>query len=236
MPSDTIKNHEPLPVSQFLDPGEYFEIVFSNFLQGWFGHEEYIQTGMHWLGKAGSSDDSHETSELIITAKKPTIDDIEKTPHLTIVVGPLQWSGIGLDQMQETKMSSGERIHTDLVPGTVGFHCQAKSGMLARRLAWHASLAVLILRRLIMRVARVHHIATNPSISGETSPGAIVGPSTGTDVVEVVTAVSFYAQPRWRITTPAPVLRGIRAELAVRSRRTMDPDLSQEVWVDTQQT
>lgn len=234
MVSETIKTFEPTKLSIIDDPDEWIEAAFTHFLEGWFGHSIYDRTGMRWLANV-------ETTEMIVTSKKPMIDDVDKNPHLVVLMGGSQWSGIGLDQMQELRMGTGTRRHTDLIPGTVTYHAQAKDGSLARRIAHHAAFGTIVLRRMIMRGAGLHDVSPRLQKSAESPPTAIVGTNVNADIVEVSVAVPFYWQPRWRITNPAPTLRQIRANLMVRDRFIVSAEgalsedsvvLSQEVVSD----
>ena len=78
------------------------------------------------------------------------LETIEKTPHITCVLGSGRFQGLGLDQLQGQRASDGQRTHTDLMPMTMTYHCQAKSGMTARRVAWNASFYTIQLRRIII--------------------------------------------------------------------------------------
>lgn len=208
------------------DPIEQLNAVFTYFLQGWFGHPIYAGTGMYWYGGPNSDVTNDETTELIITAKRPELEAIEKVPHVVVVLGGYAWSGLGINQLQTRRSRDGRQTHTDLIPSTVSFHCMAKDGALASRIAYHASFGVVALRTFLMRAGRLHEVKGSPQVSGETAPGAISGtPAVDTDVVSVVASVPFYRQVQWRITRPAPVLRSMRMTLQSRSRQYLPTSL-----------
>ncbi len=206
---NSVGSFEPLKPSLEEDPFVQLERIFVYFLQGFFEQPEFEGTGMRWLP-------DEKTTEMIISSEKPRLEALQKTPHLTAIVGAASWAQLGLDQMQKTKMSTGERTHTDLIPLTVAYHCQTKEGTHARRIAWYASFGTNVLRRVIMRQGKLHQVAMNHTISGESDPTAYVGQLANEEMVSVVVTVPFFWQPQWVIRDPAPLLREIRAELSVR--------------------
>jgi hypothetical protein len=217
--SATVKPFAPLDVSLACDPFAFLEKLFVHFLQSFFTHDEFLGTGMHWLGNFG--DDGDEVSEMVLTAEKPNLETVEKVPHIVCVLGSAQWSVLGLDQMQKTSMKTGERTHTDLIPMTVAYHCQAKSGMLARRMAWYSAWATVAFRRLIMKQGKIHQVSPQLSIGPETGPTAYTGQLASEEVVSVVVTVPFYWQPQWRIREPAPTLAAVKFDLGVLPARVI---------------
>jgi hypothetical protein len=164
--------------------------LFVYFLQNLF--RDFPEgSGMKW-----SPDE--ENTELVVTAEKPVIAAIEKRPHITCVLGAGRWSGLGLDQLQGMNIGTGERTHTDLVPMTMSYHCQAKEGLVARQLAWNASFFTNVLRRILMRTGGLHHVGTQHEFSAESSLTAYVGPTADSELIAVVVTVPFYWQPQWR--------------------------------------
>ena len=184
------------------DPVLHLNRVFVYFLQNLF--RDFPEgCGMTWRPK-------EENTELIITSEKPRCDSIEKLPHITCVLGSSRWSGVGLDQMQFLQFSNGERTHTDLMPASMTYHCQAKEGLVARRIAWNASLYTAALRRLIMRVGGIFQVGSNHDISAESPIAAFTGPKTSDELVAVTVTVPFYWQPQWRIRKASEVWRNMK--------------------------
>lgn len=223
MANEKIKPHEPLAVDLVEDPTEYIYQVFTYFLQGWFGHDNYVGTGMHWLGSPSGDIVSDETTEMVITAKRPNSQETENTPHVVLIQGASQWAGLSIDQRQRIEASDGRTTHTDLVSSTISFHCMAKDGALASRIASHIAFAIVALRKVIMRGGGLFDVRPTPQISGETSPGALEPATEDTDLVSVVVVVPFYWQPQWRITNQAPMLRNMRMTLQSRTRAIQAP-------------
>lgn len=189
------------------DPQVRLTQIFVYFLQNLFREfpEGY---GMRW-------NPNDETSEIVVTAEKPEVSSVEKRPHIVCVLGAYRWSGLGLDQLQNSRASDGQRQHTDLVPGTISYHCQAKEGLVARRIAWNASQYTTMFRRLIMKEAGMHHVGVQHEVGPESGLTAFTGPVSETELVSVVVTVPFYWQPQWRIKGPSSVWRNMELAMNV---------------------
>lgn len=210
--SVTSKRFSPLDGSMADDPMLFLTRLFVYFLQNLF--RTYPEgCGMRWHP-------DEETTEIVITAEKPTQEAIEKRPHITCVLGSSRWAGVGLDQHVTTRMSDSQRTHMDLIPSTMSYHCAAKEGLVARRIAWNCSFYTNVLRRVLMKSGQLHHVDVKHEISGETPPTALTGPLANHELVAVVTTVPFYWQPKWTITDPATLWRNLRVELTVNKIRS----------------
>jgi hypothetical protein len=148
-------------------------------------------------------------------------DSVGKLPHIVCVLGAGRWATLGMDQFMNSRMSDGRRIHTDLMPMTIAYHCMAKEGLVARRIAWYASMYTNVFRRIIMRSGHLQNVSTGHDISAESPPTAFTGPTVDTDIVAVVVTVPFYWQPQWRITKPAELWNSMRMEFNVDQVRSM---------------
>jgi hypothetical protein len=191
------------------DPMYYLQRLFVYFLQNLF--RDFPEgCGLRW-----KPDD--ENTEILITSEKPRLEAVEKTPHITCVLGSGRWSGLGLDQLQTQRALDGQRTHTDLMPMSMSYHCQAKEGMVARRMAWNASLATIQLRRILMRIGGLHHVGVQHQIGPEGPLTQFTGPTVENELVEVVVIVPFYWQPQWRIRRASEVWRQMRVTLRVNS-------------------
>ena len=193
------------PIGLDNDPMTHLTRLFVYFLQNLY--RDFPEgCGMKWKP-------DEETSELIITSEKPELEAIESIPHITCVLGSGRFNGLGLDQLQAQRMSDGQRTHTDLMPMSFTYHCQAREGMVARRIAWNSSFYTVMLRRIIMRIGGLHQVAVQHTISPEGPLTQFTGPKSENTIVEVQVNVPFYWQPQWRISRPAEVWR--RMELSM---------------------
>jgi hypothetical protein len=186
------------------DPMLHVQRVFVYFLQNLF--RDFPEgCGMRWRPE-------QEDSEIIITAEKPTLDTVGKLPHIVCVLGSGRWANMALDQFRESRVSDGRRIHTDLIPMTIAYHCMAKEGVVARRIAWYASLYTNVFRRVIMRGGQLHQVSPAHEFSAESGPSAYTGPTAEVEIIAVVVTVPFYWQAQWRITKPAELWRNLKME------------------------
>lgn len=193
------------------DPMYYLQRLFVYFLQNLF--RDYPEgCGMRWSP-------NEEISELVISAEKPELDAVEKRPHITCVLGGAQFTGLGLDQLQMESNIDGQRTHTDLVPMNMGYHCQAKSGLHARRIGWNAALSTVQLKRILMRVGGLFHVDSKVRIGPEGQITQYAGPSVESPLVEVISIVPFYWQPQWRIRKASEVWRRLEITLRVNEAR-----------------
>jgi len=182
------------------DPALQLTRIFVYFLQNLHATAP-DNMGMKWRP-------DEDKTELIISAEKPRLTAVEKMPHITCVLGAGRWGGLGLDQLQSAKpLTTGERVHTDLLSSTVSYHCQAREGLMARRIAWYGSFWTNVFRRKIMRGGGLHHVGVQHDISAESPPSAYVGDLVEGKVVSVTVTIPFYWQPQWLIRDPATLWR-----------------------------
>lgn len=193
------------------DPFTHLTRVFVYFLQNLF-RDFPAGYGMRWSP-------NEEMTELVISAEKPRLDAIGRSPHITCVLGAARWANVSLDQFLTHRASDGRRTHMDLLPCTMAYHCQAKEGLVARRIAWNASKYTNVFRRLIMRGGGLHHVAPNHEIGAESGPSVYTGPTSEEEIVSVVVTVPFYWQDGWRITKPAHLWRKLRMTFEVEKSR-----------------
>jgi hypothetical protein len=193
----TPKTTDPKASSLAYRPRLWLSEVFVYFLQNLFRDVAPAGSGFHW---APDALDATENTEIIITAEKPKLDAIGKTPHVVCVLGAARWSGIGLDQLQKLQFATGKRTHTDLIPCTVTYHCQAKEGLVAGDLAWLCSFYTNAYRRAIMKGGGLHHVGVQHEISSESPASAYSGPLVNSEIVSVKVTVPFFWQPQWTAT------------------------------------
>lgn len=191
------------------DPVVHLTRVFVYFLQNLF-REAPEGLGIKWRP-------NEETTEILITDQKPRLDAVEKKPHITCVFGASKWSTLGIDQfVHQRMMSDGRRKHTDLIPSTMAYHCQAREGLHARRIAFWASYFTNVYRRLIIKGGGLHNVGTGHNIGPESGPTAYTGPLVEDKIVSVVVTIPFYWQPQWLITDPSETFRQVSMSLDVK--------------------
>jgi hypothetical protein len=193
------------------DPFYFLQKLFVYFLQNLF-RTFPAGYGMRW-------DPDTTTTELVISADKPQLSDVEVLPHVTCILGSGQWGNVGMDQLQALRSFDAQRTHTDLMSMTMSYHCQAKEDMDAQRIAWNTSFYTNVFRRLIHQAGSIHHLAPNHSISAVSGPTAFTGSKAENEIVSVVVTVPFYWQPQWRIKKPAELWKRMVVQLSVNETR-----------------
>jgi hypothetical protein len=190
------------------DPMLQLTRAFVYFLQNLF-KDAPEGMGMKWRP-------DEETTEILITAEKPRLDAVEKKPHITCVFGEGQWAVLGIDQLMSQKMmTNGERKHTDLYSSTMSYHCQAREGLHARRIAWNASYFTNVYRRILIKGGGLHQVGMKHTITPESGPTVYTGPLSEEKIVSVVVTIPFYWQPQWLIRDPAETFRQVSINLGV---------------------
>jgi len=190
------------------DPTLQLTRVFVYFLQNLF-REAPEGMGMKWRP-------DEETTEILITDQKPRLDAVEKKPHITCVFGEGQWAVLGIDQLMNQKMmTTGERKHSDLISSTISYHCQAREGTFARRIAWNASYFTNVFRRVIIKGGGLHQVGMKHVITPESGPTVYTGPLSEEKIVSVVVTIPFYWQSQWLIRDPAHLFRQWKMTLSV---------------------
>lgn len=210
--SVTPRSVDPNAWAQWEDAYLHLRRVFVYFLQNLF-RTAPAGSGLRWTPNL-------ETTEIIISSEKPTLDAIEKRPHITCILGSARWAGTSLDQMQSLNFGQGSRVHTDLIPMTMAYHCQSSEGVVSTRLAWLSSLYTGALRRIIHKAGKIHHVDPRHEIGPESPPTAFTGQTSKPELVSVVVTIPFFWQPQWRITEPAALWRRVRVELSVLENRS----------------
>jgi hypothetical protein len=206
--SDTVRGFERGSTPSLGDdPMLQVTRAFVYFLQNLF-KDAPEGMGMKWRP-------DEETTEILITAEKPRLDAVEKKPHITCVFGEGQWASLGIDQMMTRNDNRSERRHTDLYSSTVSYHCQAREGLHARRIAWNASYFTNVFRRVLIKGAGFHQVGMKHKITPESGPTVYTGPLSEEKIVSVVVTIPFYWQPQWLIRDPAETFRQMRVNLAV---------------------
>ena len=178
------------------DPDRYIQTVYMRFLQGLFN---FMPAGhFHW-------EPDFENTEITITAEAP-IDQavVEKFPSLVVTMGPCQWQGFTIDQMQSFDMVTGKRVRTDLRSGYFVVYAVAGNDVVARRLGQIVEIQTRTHQRLLEGPGGFHHIARPaPSMNAPSPPGALVnGDPKGLVMVQV--NVPFSLQWTWSEEPTAP--------------------------------
>lgn len=157
----------PLTIERGDDPAAFGLRLYVQFLQGLFN---WMPPGtFHWEPDA-------ETSEIVIRAQAPLdMKTVGKRPAITVVMGPHQYGGIGMDNLLKYDMNTGERIRTDLLSGHLIVYCIANSDIIAMRLGHLVAHHTRDSQRLLESKGGFHSIARpSPSMNSPSPPGQLI--------------------------------------------------------------
>jgi len=180
-------------------PGAWTVRLYLCFLQGLFNH--FRRGSFRW------EPDDHDT-EVIITSESPVDREaVALKPHIVVMRGGYEWSGLAMDKLRHMNVMTGHRTHSDLLPGNLVAHCVAEVGMEAGRVADLVSRGTIYHRRLLQSIGGFHHIGQKAAIGPETPPGSIVNGSSETEAVMVDVTVPWFLQWSWHETPTMPPQR-----------------------------
>lgn len=193
---------KPLALGRGEDPALYAMRLYVQYLQGLFN---FMPKGsFYW-------DPDKEVSEIVIRAQAPLdLTTVGKRPAITVVMGPYNFSNIGIDNLLTYNPRTGERVRTDLMSGHLVAYCIANSDVLAMRLAHLVSHHTRVNQRLLESVGGFHAIARPaPSVNSPSPPGQLVMGDPGQLIMTQVN-IPFQLQWTWE-TSPkqAPQLRSL---------------------------
>lgn len=174
------------------DPMIFALRLYVQFLQGLF-NQTPVGT-FHW-------EPDNETSEIVIRAEAPLdMQVVGKRPAITVVSGPVQYQGLGMDQMLSYDPKTGRRVRTDLMSSTFTVYCLAESDIIASRLAHIVSHFTRLKQRLLESSGGFYSIARPaPSSNYPSAPGQLVmGDPKGLVMVQV--NIPFTLQWTWAST------------------------------------
>lgn len=178
------------------NPLLYAQRLYVQFLQGLFN---FNPPGCaHW-----EPDD--DTTEVVIRAQAPLdLRNAGKKPAITVVLGPVQFQGLSIDQLAYMNMVTERKVHSDLISGHFVVYSLAESDIVAQ---WLSSIVVsgtMVNRRLLEGPGGFHQIARPAPSSNSPSPpgGLIQGDPNG--LVMVQTNIPFTFQWTWSTEPSAP--------------------------------
>lgn len=188
----TVPNRQPLDDGRSEDPIIFAMRLYVQFLQGLFNQ---VPVGtFHW-------EPDLETTEIVIRGEAPLdLSVVGKRPAITVVMGPIQYQGLGMDNMLSFDPKTGKRVRTDLMTSLFSVYCLAESDIIASRLAHIVSHFTRLKQRLLESPGGFYAIARPaPSTNSPSPPGQLVmGDPKGLVMVQV--NVPFTLQWTWSST------------------------------------
>ena len=200
------------------DPTIFAMRLYVQFLQGLF-NQTPVGT-FHW-------EPDNETTEIIIRGEAPLdMSVIGKRPTITVVLGPVQYQGLGMDNMLSYDPKSGKRVRTDLLSSIFSVYCLAESDIIASRLGHIVSHFTRLKQRLLESPGGFYSIARPaPSVNAPSAPGQLVmGDPKGLVMVQV--SIPFTLQWTWS-STPIQNPSDTTLEQITKHRRASEYEYSE---------
>lgn len=139
--------------------------MYVGFVQGLF--HAAPRGSYHW-------DPDGISTEIIITDENPIhVDTVGKRPAISFTRGPVQFVGLGLDDMLSFDASTGTKKKSILLPGTMSINCCSSNDIESEYLASVVAEQLWMHRELLMR-AGFFEIGRNFIIGAPSPAGSIV--------------------------------------------------------------
>jgi hypothetical protein len=205
-PSSTVPSATSIDSSWTNDPLNYVVRAFAAFLQTIF--ETAPKGQFHWAP-------TMEDTELVITEENPVhLDVIERKPAISLILGPMRFSGTSLDDLVSLDQATGREVHTDLLPGTMSLHCLSRVAQEARFLAWLSARTIWNLRKLFIHETYIHEVGRNITVGSVSPAGALVQGDTEAEWHVVPVQCPFFLQWTDSITPLTKDWTGQNVQLA----------------------
>jgi hypothetical protein len=142
-----------------------------------------------------------ETSEIYITDESPLdLRIVGQRPAITVLRADINWGQTSIDERRDYNMQTEERLHTDLLSGTMVMNCCSRTPLEAEYIAWIASKHSWILRRLMIKGTPMHEIGRRQTIGALTPAGALVQGDSATSWINCPVYLPYHMQYNEKIT------------------------------------
>jgi len=206
------------------DPAVFAMRLYVQYLQGLFN---WMPKGtFHW-----EPDD--EVTEIMIRGQAPlNTEVVGKRPAITVVMGPYQFAGIGIDNLLSYNPNTGARKRTDLLAGHLVVYTLADSDITAMRLAHLVAHHTRVNQRLLESPGGFYSIARpSPTVNSPSPPGQLVMGDPG-QLIMCQVNIPFQLQWTWE-TTPkqSPQFRSL--DLITGSRRASEYEFREDETISS---
>jgi len=159
----------------------------------------------HW-------DPNIAATEIVITDENPiNLSVVGVRPAISFTRSPVQFFGLGMDDLDKYDFATGMKQKTMLVPGTMNINCCSRNDLESENLAWLYAEQLWLHREQLMR-AGMFEIGRNMVIGFPSFLGSIVEDD-GADEWYVTSVQSLFQFHRTFRSTPlgARVIQGVEA-------------------------
>ena len=170
-------------------------------------------------------DEDDELTRLYITDETPINNEvIEKRPAIASTRSGFAWAGLGLDQLRNERIRTGEQVFTDMLSGHITFNCMCRVAVESEYLAWIVSRHIWIFRHLLMKLG-FHKIGEGQQILGRTPAGALISGDTEGEIINVPVVVPVHFQWTEKVQEKdLPLMNSVETSLlATMARRISEP-------------
>jgi len=129
---------------------------------------------------------------------------VSPRPAIAVDVGQYQAANIAMDQLRAEDQLTGERLHVDLVPGTLTVYALGGVETEARRLGGWISRQIRYHRRLLQTEGSFHQIGQQLAVAPPTPPGQIFQGASDERARMVAVNIPWYMQWGWYTRPIAP--------------------------------
>ena len=146
-----------------------------------------------------------QTSGIFIASGIP-IDygRVQPRPAIVVDVGPYQAANLAMDQLRASNLSTGERLHLDMVPGSTTIYVVAKLSTEARRICGWVMRQIRYHHRVLQKAGGFHEIGNQLSVSPPLPPGQIVMGHPDSEATMSSILVPWHMQWGWYSRPVAP--------------------------------
>ena len=149
----------------------------------------------HHPGEFKYVDSSEDTYLWLIDALAYNLPSIDKAPAVVLAVDNAGWGNIGIDQLLDKNLNTGESLHTDLIRMTINAMCTGTSAVQAQRLALQVMYTLRYFRKEIVKLGlfKIDSIGMSSNSSNQMmSPGIIVP-----DLAVMPVSITATTQEHW---------------------------------------
>lgn len=206
------------PATSFVEnPLEHVRSLYAVFLQGIFYSR---QPGFHHWSP------NEDVTEISVRGESPLhTETIGDRPTLSLTRAPVSFSQLGFDDMLRYDPTTGRKVKSLLIPGTMIINCCSKNDLESEHLAWIAGEHIWLMRDILMRQG-FYDIGRNIQIgSPSQAEGIVVGDGAEEWFATSVTSPFFFH----RTSSFQPLNRPMLRELDVRLRMPAAVPLQQGI-------
>lgn len=190
------------------DPTLFVRKSCLGFAQGLFSESE--RGAFHWC------EDSKTTEIHIMDGAPVDVATYNALPIITLTMGNLQWTSVGIGDMDQYDFRTGQEVKTALIAGLVRYNCSSRNPHEASRIGFALAEHIWLLRKVMLRVGIFFDFGRQPQVTPPTR-GSDVLAGAGSDAWYTVFVTVPFQLTRSSSAYPLNqrVLQSIEARMAI---------------------